>query len=180
VASQGKSFGIVLRTRDYGEKDRWITVLTSQNGRQDFLAKGVRSLTSRRSSALQPGSLVRCSWVGRGETRLLTEAALEETLLPDLPTLPLLRDISAIFEIVFHISLENQEQDELLEQTVQVLRYLRKHPEDYNRGQIRQALLEMLFAQGIATPEEVQAKSAAEVFENVIGRSVKSFTFFST
>jgi len=180
VPSQGKSIGLVLRTRDYGEKDRWVTLLTPDSGKQDYLAKGVRSLTSRRSGSLQTGSLVRCSWVGRGETRLLTEAVLEETLLPDSPSLSLLRDVSAIFEIVFHISLDSQEQDELLDQTLQLLRYLKNNPTEYNRGQVRQALLEMLYSQGIATPDEVESKSAAEVFENVIGRSVKSFTFFST
>jgi DNA repair protein RecO len=180
MTSQGKTIGLVLRVRDYQERDRWVSVLTAEEGRQDFLAKGVRTLTSRRSAALQPGCLIRCSWVATGETRLLTETVLEETLVSDEVSLGLLRDVSAIFEIVFHISLENQDQAELLDHTAQLLRYLKKHPKNYNRGRVRQTLLEMLYIQGIATPEEVHAQSAVQVFESVLGRSVKSFSFFST
>ena len=105
--------GLVLKTRNYQEQDRWIDVLTPNYGKVSCLAKGVRKLTSKRGAALQPGSLITLHWISLGETRLLTEVRLEESLLPHRSDLGILRDISAILEIVHHISLEDIEQQSL-------------------------------------------------------------------
>lgn len=46
--------GIVLRRRDQGEADRFITVLTRDRGKLTLLAKGVRRAASRKAGHIEP------------------------------------------------------------------------------------------------------------------------------
>lgn len=171
------AIGIVLRTRNYREQDRWVDILTPDNGKVSVLAKGVRKISSRRASALQPGSLITFHWLSLGETKLLTEVRLEETFMPQKADLSLLRDLSAIFEIVFHISLEDIEQADLFVRTQEILRYLHKNPEEYQRGQVREALFALLAQQGIEAPAELEVVSVTDLMERIVGQPIRSFAY---
>ena len=169
--------GLVLKTRNYREQDRWVYILTAQNGKVSCLAKGVRKITSKRGAALQPGSVVTFHWVSLGDTRLLTEVRLEESLLPHRSELTVLRDISAILEIVYHISLEDVEQQSLYQATREILNYIHRNAEEYHRGQIRQALFELLAAQGIEAPREAKVATVSDLVEYILGQPVRSFAY---
>ena len=169
--------GLVLKTRNYREQDRWVDVLTPEYGRVSCLAKGVRKISSKRGSALQPGSLITLHWISLGETRLLTEVRLEESLLPNQSELTVLRDLSAILEIVYHISLEEVEQTTLYQATQEILRYIHQNAGEYHRGYIRQALFALLAEQGIEAPQEARVASVSELVESILGRPVHSFAY---
>jgi DNA repair protein RecO (recombination protein O) len=169
--------GLVLQTRKYREQDQWIEVLTPNKGKISLLAKGVRKITSRRAAALQPGTLIRFHWLELGETRLLTEVKLEENFLPVDHSLTVLRDISAVLEIVFHISLGEIEQEDLFTDVQDVLRYIRSQGENYERGVVRQGLFSLLARQGIVPPEQAQTANVTDLIEQVLGRPVHSFAF---
>lgn len=171
------STGLVLKTRNYREQDRWIDILTPEYGRLSCLAKGVRKITSRRGSALQPASRISFHWISLGDTRLLTEVRLEESLLPSKSELTVLRDISAILEIVHRISLEEIEQRSLFEAAEEILRYIHQNAAEYHRGHVRQALFNLLAQQGIEAPAEAPAGSVSELVEVLLGHPVRSFAY---
>ncbi len=65
--------GIVIKRKDFGEADRILTVFTKQKGKIQIVAKGVRRITSRRSSHVE---LLNQSIIGvyDGKLPILTEA----------------------------------------------------------------------------------------------------------
>ena len=169
--------GIVLRTRNYREQGRWVDIITPDNGRISVLAKGVRKISSRRAGALQPGSLIVFHWISLGETKLVTDVRLEQSYLPARAELGILRDYSAIFEIIYHISLEEIEQTDLYNQTRNILQYLHQNSEEYHRGAIRQALFSLLAQQGIEAPQEHEISSVTDLMEQIVGRPIRSFAY---
>lgn len=51
-----KTLGIVLKRHNLSEADRQVTIYSVEHGKIKFIAKGVRRLTSRRLSALEPAT----------------------------------------------------------------------------------------------------------------------------
>lgn len=170
------TIGLVLASRDYQDRDRWITILTPESGKIDVLAKGVRTLSSKRRPALLPGSLVRFSYAGKGETNVLAEAVIEHSLQLADPTLERVRDLQAVLEILYHLSLENTEQEVLYEKGVALVRYIGESSE-YHRGVIRSKLRELTFDQGFDTEDDDQALSVTQLVEEFLGRKLHSFAF---
>lgn len=69
-----KTAGIVLKTIDYGEKDKIITIFTEQKGKVCAILKGVRKLTSRLKFASQPFCYAQFNLVGRAEFMTVSNA----------------------------------------------------------------------------------------------------------
>ncbi len=63
---------VVLRSFDYGETSRIVTMLTRQNGVIGAMAKGARRPTSTFGSTLQPGSYVQAVYYYKPERGLQT------------------------------------------------------------------------------------------------------------
>lgn len=66
-------YGLVLRRVNLGEADRFITLYTRDNGKVEVLAKGVRKITSKRSSHIEPLNLIRFHSVKTSKNFILTE-----------------------------------------------------------------------------------------------------------
>lgn len=168
--------GLVLASRDYRDRDRWITVLTAENGRVELLAKGVRTLASKRRPALIPGSTIRFSYSSKGETNILSEAVLDHSLQLADSTLERLRDLQAILEITYHLALENIDQTELFERAVSLVQYVGE-TQLYNRGVVRAKLRELTFDQGFDGEADDPAMSVTQLIEDFLGRKLRSFAF---
>jgi DNA repair protein RecO len=169
--------GLVLAARDYRDRDRWVTILTPERGKIECLAKGVRTLASKRRPALLPGSLIRFSYVAKSEVNILTEAVLEHSLQLSDSTLERMRDLQAVLEILYHLSLENVEQTELYERGSALVRYIGETP-DYHRGAIRSKLRELTLDQGFDVAEEDNdGVSVTALVEEFLGRKLHSFAF---
>lgn len=180
----GRSFSstaaLVLHVRDSKEADRLVTLLCPEHGRITLAAKGVRKLTSRRSGLLNPGNIIRCSWVSSGEWHTLTEVVAQETLLTTSPDLQRLRDFTGILEMSYYLGLEGIEQELLYERMVSLLRYIGSSPE-YHRGLVRQQLLELAEELGVAEASTnqngVPTASVTQIFEEAFDRPLRSFSF---
>lgn len=170
------SVGLVLKTRDYRDKDRWVSLLTSEYGKIDVLAKGVRTLQSKRRAALEPGTVAKVSWLERGDTWLLTEALAVENLLISQPSLERWRDFLGISEIVYHLALAGIEQSELYGAAVSLLRVVGRS-EEYQRSWVREQLLAVAADQGVEVEPGMGAESVVEVLEAATGQRVHSFAF---
>lgn len=57
--------GIVIRSVDSGEADKFVSIITENHGLESFLARGARRITSKKASHLDMLNLVRFS-VSRG------------------------------------------------------------------------------------------------------------------
>ncbi len=170
------TIGLVLASRDYRDRDRWITVLTPEYGRIDLLAKGVRTLASKRRAALLPGGLVRFSWSDKGDTKILTEALLERSLQLSDQTLERMRDLQGVLEIVYHLSLAEIEQAVLYEQAVVLVRYIGETPQ-YRRAVVRAKLRELTTGQGFDQPDHNRQLSVSQLIEDFLGRKLHAFAF---
>ena len=58
--------GIVIRAVDSGESDKYITILTEHHGLGNFVARGARRITSKKSPHLDLFNVIKFS-VGRGD-----------------------------------------------------------------------------------------------------------------
>lgn len=70
--------GIVLKQNGLGENDRWITVLTQDRGKLTCIAKGVRSVKSRRNPHIEPLNRVKLELWKSAHHHYLTAATAEE------------------------------------------------------------------------------------------------------
>lgn len=58
--------GIIIRSVDSGEADKFVSIITENHGLQDFIARGARRLTSKKAPHLDLFNLVKFQ-SGRGE-----------------------------------------------------------------------------------------------------------------
>jgi DNA repair protein RecO (recombination protein O) len=68
--------GFVIKRVNFGEADRYITVFSRNNGKLELMAKGVRKITSRRSSHIEPLHRIKFNSVKGKNSYILTEAQL--------------------------------------------------------------------------------------------------------
>ena len=68
-----KTEGIIIKRKDFGEADRILTVLTKNQGKIKIVAKGVRKISSRRSSHVELLNLSILT-IHDGKMPILTEA----------------------------------------------------------------------------------------------------------
>lgn len=68
--------GFVVKRKNLGEADRFVTVFTQNNGKVEVLAKGVRKITSRRSSHIELLNLVKFHSLKTSKNFILTEIQL--------------------------------------------------------------------------------------------------------
>lgn len=68
--------GFVVRRINLGEADRFVIIFTKNNGKVEVLAKGVRKITSRRSSHIELLNLIRFNSVKTSKNFILTEVDL--------------------------------------------------------------------------------------------------------
>jgi DNA repair protein RecO (recombination protein O) len=74
VPEEVTATGIVLRRRDAGEADRRLTLLTSEHGRVEVVAKGARKPSSRFAAVTEPLARGRFTYVPGRRNKFLTQA----------------------------------------------------------------------------------------------------------
>jgi DNA repair protein RecO (recombination protein O) len=68
--------GFVVKRVNLGEADRFVTLYTKNNGKVEVLAKGVRKISSRRSSHIELLNLVRFNSIKTSKNFIMTEVEL--------------------------------------------------------------------------------------------------------
>ncbi len=105
--------GIILKRRNFGEADRYLTVFTKQFGKIQIKATGVRKIASRRASHIELLNLVNMSlYKGTGATILL-EAVSKETFSSIKEDLTKVGLAYHICELIDGLCPENQESEEI-------------------------------------------------------------------
>lgn len=88
--------GIIINRRGVNEADRFLTILTKDEGKLSVYARSVRTLRSKRAGTLDLFNLIRFEVVGRGERKTLTSVELVDGYRLGKKKLP---DISRLFTI---------------------------------------------------------------------------------
>ena len=68
--------GFVVKRVNLGEADRFVTLYTKNNGKMEVLAKGVRKISSRRSSHIELLNLIRFNSIKTAKNFIMTEVEL--------------------------------------------------------------------------------------------------------
>lgn len=123
-----KDEGVVLKRRDFGEADRLLTLLTRSHGKLSVLAKGVRRITSRRSGNVELLNRVIVYLHPGKNFYLLTEAESLDTFQKIKEDLTLSTVAFHILEITDKLAAEGQENRNLYQLLVGVLKILSVNP----------------------------------------------------
>jgi len=75
--------GIVIRSIDSGEADKFVSIITENHGLSDFIARGARRLTSKKAPHLDPFNLVKIQ-TGRGENPSFIDQAESLSYYPHI------------------------------------------------------------------------------------------------
>ncbi|MBQ9773227.1 MAG: DNA repair protein RecO [Clostridia bacterium] len=106
--------GVVVRVRDYGDHDRYLSVLTAQKGRITLLAKGSRSLKGAQTAVSQLYTYANFEYYRRGDFNVLKGGSVIHPfygLSLDIDRL----DLAAyLCELTCEVSDEGEEASELL------------------------------------------------------------------
>lgn len=103
-----KAEGIVIKRRSFGEADRILTVFTKKHGKIKVLAKGVRRITSRRSSNIELFNQVELM-IHQGKSfDILTEAQVLNTFQSIRKNLDLVGLAFHVCEVVDGLCPEDQ------------------------------------------------------------------------
>ena len=73
--------GIVIRSVDSGEADKYVSIITENHGLSDFVARGARRLNSKKAPHLDPFNLVKFQ-SGRGENPCYLEQVESSSYYP--------------------------------------------------------------------------------------------------
>ncbi len=105
--------GIVLRSLDYHDNDKIITILTPEHGRLSAILKGVKKVTAKLKFASQPFSYVQFKLVGKNELMTVAGASEIESLFEITQNYKAMVLGSAMLEIADGVSMK-YEPDHLL------------------------------------------------------------------
>ncbi|HET9947076.1 MAG TPA: DNA repair protein RecO [Patescibacteria group bacterium] len=117
---------IVLKRKNIGEADRILTVFTREFGKLQLKAKGVRKLTSKRSSHIEPlNTTVLSYYKGQGMPVLLEAVSLQNFngIKSDLTKVGFAYHIC---ELIDGLCPENQESEEIFSLIQKVLEEIEK------------------------------------------------------
>jgi len=107
-----KSFcaeGIILRSRDFGEADKLVTIFTKRKGKIKVLAKGVRKVSSRRGGSLDALNQVKVFLQETKNLPFLTEVEAIQTFPSIKSDLAKLSIVFLMFELIDQFFSEEQE-----------------------------------------------------------------------
>lgn len=92
--------GFVVRRVNLGEADRFLTLFTQNNGKIEVLAKGVRKITSRRSSHIELLNLINFHSIQGKKNLILTEVELVDSFEQRRTTLQQCEVIFLVCELI--------------------------------------------------------------------------------
>lgn len=110
------SRAVLLRSVDFGEADRIVTLLTEQHGRVAVMARGARRSQKRFGGALEPFAILEASVaLGTGEVGRLAEARVIRAFPRLLGSLEAMREAGRALELVRGVAPQREPEPRLLD-----------------------------------------------------------------
>lgn len=166
--------GIVLKGVNFGEADKIITVFTKQYGKLNFIAKGIRKITSRKGGNLDLFNLVTLSLAKGKNLDIATEVQTINTFLKfkkDIKKVDLAFQFCQLVYCLTAFNQENWQTFELLKNAFSSL-----VQEQINLSQLNFSFkVNILKITGFGLPAIINEASLNSHLENIMEKKVKCF-----
>lgn len=113
--------GFVVKRVNLGEADRFVTLFTKNNGKVEVLAKGVRKITSRRSSHMELLNLIKFHSLRTAKNFILTEVQLVDSFEERKGSLKQCEVAFLVCELIDNLCPHGQINQELFEHVYEFL-----------------------------------------------------------
>ncbi len=118
-------YGIVLSRRDFREADQIITILTAEEGKREYIARGVKKIVSKNSSHLEPATLISFGIAeGKKEWAYLTNVQPVESFFHLRQSLSTLHIIGYSLDVLLGMIKEGEHDSDIYHFFVSYLRFL--------------------------------------------------------
>ncbi|NCN06410.1 MAG: DNA repair protein RecO [Candidatus Pacebacteria bacterium] len=158
--------GIVLKRTNVGELDRVVTLLTKEEGKNRYVAKGVRRLHSSSGSNLEPGSLITAHCIQTKSMPIITQTKLHMQALEDTNSLIQVRRVQQLLEILDHLFVPEELDQQTFTQVTNVYAaVLEKHD---NVKELRGKIIDLVRHLGYNitnTPNNSLSQQLSTIFE---------------
>jgi DNA repair protein RecO (recombination protein O) len=108
-----KTDAFVIGQKEFGEKDKIITLLSEKSGKIKVFAKGIRSVKSRRMGSLQTGNKIKTSLSQSDDRFFLGEVELLQSYENIKKSLILNAGLLSICELTNNLLAENEDNQEV-------------------------------------------------------------------
>lgn len=173
-----KDTGFVIRRRNVSEADRYITILTRNNGKIEVLAKGVKKLTSRRAPHLELLNKISFQAVSKttNSRLVLTEVELVTSNTEIKDSLNKIKDLFLMCELVLALCPYHQKQEEIFHLIDESLKRMKENILEATESFQRQLLI--LLGYWDKNREFVSQDDMLRFTESVMERKIKSHEVF--
>ncbi len=173
MADGYKDFGIVVRTVDYKEADKIVSVVTRTHGLSSYIALGARRNNSKKSPHLDLFNLIKFE-VGRGAyPPFILQVDTEKYFTSLKSDFAKIRLCLTFAEIIYQILPENEEDPETYTSFLNFLSAIDK-AEDIGKANStsRQFGLYLIRHFGYPPPRHPEKDNLAEYFETIINKKI--------
>lgn len=174
-----KDVGYVISRHNYSEADKYITILTQNNGKVEVLAKGVRKLTSRRAAHLELLNKISFQAVSRGQNSryVLADVSLLETHVGLKNTLESLQVLFTMCELLTVLCPSQEKQENVFSLLDKTLGEMDGTRQDFALQSFQVKLLSTL-GYWDARHTFIDADDISQFTQNVMERRIKSTEYF--
>ncbi len=134
--------GLVLRVRDYGDHDRYLSVLTAEKGRITLLSKGSRSMKGGQSSISQLYSYANFEYYRRGDFNILKGGVLQNSFYALSGDIDRLNLASYLCDVASEVTDEGEDAGEVLRLMLNSLYAISRelYPQEIIKGAVEMRL----------------------------------------
>jgi len=170
-----KAKALVLHTRNLGEADRMIVLLTQNLGKIRVVAKGVRRPHAKAGGSLEPGNLVECLLIQTKSWSILTQTKLVADTAQIRENLKAVKQLFQLLEMIDAMFVEEEIEQQLFDHVLKLRQMvITRQP----RSQILQHMTQLVVRLGFIPPDLTQT-TFAKYIEELVGRKMKSFDYLT-
>lgn len=166
---------LVLKQKQYKERDSFVTLLTQSHGKMVVVAKGTKSLTSSKASILESGNVATVHLVTTHTMPILTQAKIISDCAPIRTQLSKLRQLFQFLEMINVLFAEDQSDDELFVEVL-ALRNLLVTPSP-TPGEFKLRLEQLIAALGYQHPSETNYTTLTEYVSALADRPLHAWEY---
>lgn len=174
-----KDTGYIIKRTNTSEADRYITILTQNNGKIDVLAKGVRKLSSKRAAQLELLNKISFQAVGKNQNgrMILADTRLIESHTRLKNTLESMKMLFTICELIAVLCPAYQKQEDVFSLVDKTLEGMGGASYGFAMQSFQVKLLSLL-GYWDAAHVFVDADDVTHFTEMVMERKIRSSEFF--
>lgn len=168
-----KTTGIIIKRKNIGEADRILTILTQDLGKIQVKAKGVRKITSKRASHIEPLNHAQLTLYKTQQMPVLTEVATVDSFSAIKGNLPRMGMAYHVCELVDSLCPEGQENTQVFVLLQSILEALAT--EEKVGQKIHKFEIDLLSTLGyVSSDQDLSGAKASFFIESLLERKLKT------